>query len=190
MDGFPLDSVLQSLPLHVFVLNTEGRIRYANRADPGRKLADILGRNFSDFLPPEEAMVFASSMKHALLSGQAQTFAADALDVDGTRRRYKFSLSPFFERGRPNGVIGWACDMADDGGTMPAKEALSRVKELTPRQRAVLTFVAQGLSNRQIARRLGVSVRTVETHREQLSTKLGLRGAAALTRFAMAARML
>jgi DNA-binding CsgD family transcriptional regulator len=190
MDGFPLDSVLASLPLHVFVLTTEGRIRYANRADPGRKLGDIVGRNFSSFFPPDEVAVVASALKRAMHSGQEQTFAADVLDADGARRRYNFTLAPFFERGRPNGVIGWACDMAENGGMRPAKEAQARVKQLTPRQRAVLTFVAQGLSNRRIARRLAVSVRTVETHREQLSAKLGLRGAAALTRFALAARML
>ena len=190
MDGFPLDSVLSSLPLHVFVLNTEGRIRYVNRAAPGRKAEDVVGSNFRDYFHADEAGVFAASMKRAMLSGQAQTFAADAVDVDGNRRRYKFSLAPFFERGRVNGVIGWALDMAENGATMPAKEAKKLLAQLTPRQRSVLTFVAQGLSNRQIARRLGVSVRTVETHREQLSAKLGLRGAAALTRFALAARML
>ena len=49
----------------------------------------------------------------------------------------------------------------------------------------VLTLVADGLTNREIAARLGISPRTVESHRESLMKKLSLRSVAELTRFAL-----
>jgi DNA-binding NarL/FixJ family response regulator len=57
---------------------------------------------------------------------------------------------------------------------------------LTPRQRDVLAQIARGQSNKQIARTLGVSVKTVEYHRAELIARLDLHDVASLTRFAIA----
>ncbi len=43
---------------------------------------------------------------------------------------------------------------------------------LTPRQREVAALVAQGATNRQIARRLGITDKTVEVHLAQIMTRL------------------
>ncbi|HVM43794.1 MAG TPA: response regulator transcription factor, partial [Gemmatimonadales bacterium] len=56
---------------------------------------------------------------------------------------------------------------------------------LSPREEQVLRFLAQGYSNRQIAGRLKLSVKTVETFRSRVSKKLHLRGRAALVRYAL-----
>jgi DNA-binding NarL/FixJ family response regulator len=56
---------------------------------------------------------------------------------------------------------------------------------LTEREKEVLSRVARGLSNKEIAAELGISVRTVESHRDSLMRKTGLRNAAALTRYAL-----
>ena len=57
---------------------------------------------------------------------------------------------------------------------------------LTGREREVLTLVAEGLSNKEIATQLGVGVRTVETHRERVMSKLDIHTIAGLTRYALA----
>jgi two-component system response regulator NreC len=57
-------------------------------------------------------------------------------------------------------------------------------KALSRRERDVLRLLAQGHSNQQIAGAINVSVKTVETYRTRLSEKLGLKGRAALYRFA------
>ena len=57
---------------------------------------------------------------------------------------------------------------------------------LTKREREVLTLLAEGLSNKEVACRLDVGVRTVETHRERIMRKLGVHSVAGLTRFALA----
>jgi DNA-binding NarL/FixJ family response regulator len=56
---------------------------------------------------------------------------------------------------------------------------------LTGRERDVLVEIARGRTNKEIATHLGISVRTVESHRESLMKKLDLHGVAALTRFAL-----
>lgn len=57
--------------------------------------------------------------------------------------------------------------------------------ELTPRQREVLHLIARGNSTREIGRLMGVSVKTVETHRARLMQSLGLQGTNALMRYAI-----
>ena len=59
------------------------------------------------------------------------------------------------------------------------------LERLTPRQRKVLRLVAEGNTNKVIARKLQISVKTVEKHRAELMGTLGLRDAASLVRFAV-----
>jgi DNA-binding NarL/FixJ family response regulator len=57
--------------------------------------------------------------------------------------------------------------------------------QLTVREQEVLRHIAAGQSNKQIARDLALSVRTVETHRLNIKRKLGIEGQAELIRFAV-----
>lgn len=59
------------------------------------------------------------------------------------------------------------------------------VDPLTPRQREVLKGIAEGRSTKRIAADLGLSVKTVETHRAQVMERLGIRDVAGLVRYAM-----
>jgi DNA-binding NarL/FixJ family response regulator len=56
---------------------------------------------------------------------------------------------------------------------------------LTPREREILTLIAQGLSNRDIANRLTLSINTVKTHRLHIYQKLDLRDRAGLIDYAL-----
>lgn len=57
--------------------------------------------------------------------------------------------------------------------------------QLTTRESEVLQHIANGESNKQIARELALSVRTVETHRLNIKRKLGIEGQAELIKFAV-----
>ncbi|HEY6121762.1 MAG TPA: response regulator transcription factor [Pyrinomonadaceae bacterium] len=62
---------------------------------------------------------------------------------------------------------------------------LDRYETLTSREREVLHLAAEGLTNAEIASRLGISSRTAETHRSNLIHKLDLHTQADLIRFAL-----
>jgi len=59
------------------------------------------------------------------------------------------------------------------------------LEQLTPAERRVLKMIAEGQTSREIAAALGIGVRTVEHHRNNIATKLELRGSHALVKFAL-----
>lgn len=69
-----------------------------------------------------------------------------------------------------------------------ANQAAVRLQALTPRERDVLEGLAKGLPNKTIAYDLGISPRTVEIHRANLMTKLGVRSLSEALRIAFAAQ--
>ena len=63
-------------------------------------------------------------------------------------------------------------------------------EELTKRETAVLIEVAMGLSNKEIAQKLDISVRTVETHRQNIKNKLDIHSSAGLVKYALAHQLI
>jgi len=61
----------------------------------------------------------------------------------------------------------------------------SLLQRLTPRQREILVRMAEGQTTKQIARSLDISVKTVESHRAQLTERLNIHDIAGLVRFAI-----
>jgi len=57
--------------------------------------------------------------------------------------------------------------------------------KLTPRERQVLQLIAEGKTNRAIAEKLGLSVKTVDTHRAHLMRKLGIHDQTTLVKYAI-----
>lgn len=70
-------------------------------------------------------------------------------------------------------------------GELARERRTSDLGTLTHRERDVLQGIASGRTNKEIATGLGISHRTVETHRESLMRKLRIRTVAGLTRFAL-----
>jgi DNA-binding NarL/FixJ family response regulator len=64
-------------------------------------------------------------------------------------------------------------------------EEPSELDLITPRQREILRLIALGQSTKSIARTLGISTKTVETHRMQLMDRLGIHDIANLVRLAI-----
>ncbi len=71
--------------------------------------------------------------------------------------------------------------------TQPAaQEVVYGNGALSPREAEVLQLIAEGLLNKQVADRLGISAKTAEKHRYSLMGKLGIHDTAGLTRYAIA----
>src|SRR3990170_2674834 len=64
-------------------------------------------------------------------------------------------------------------------------EERERYDGLTTREKEILTLIAQGLSNQQIAEKLFISIKTVQTHRAHILEKLGLHDRTELVRYAI-----
>lgn len=77
-------------------------------------------------------------------------------------------------------------------GTKPAGKGKGPPTKplLTPREREVLQLIAEGHANKQVAAQLGLSIKTVGTHREHIMAKLDIHDTAGLTRYAMEAGMI
>jgi DNA-binding NarL/FixJ family response regulator len=67
----------------------------------------------------------------------------------------------------------------------PAAVSDDRSHPLTPRQREILQRIAEGQTTQAIAHELGISVKTVETHRSQLMDRLQIHDLAGLVRYAI-----
>ncbi len=76
-------------------------------------------------------------------------------------------------------------DLPNAGAAGAAVGGAPPLDVLTARERDVLDGIARGATNKEIAAELGISHRTVETHRESLMRKLGIRTVAGLTRYVL-----
>jgi DNA-binding NarL/FixJ family response regulator len=108
------------------------------------------------------ASVRLEQMGALLLAADAAAQAA-AVYTRQNRRRAAHTSTARAHR------LAQACEDA----RTPALAVMAAPLRLTPREREIVTLAASGLSNREIAERLVVSVRTVENHLYRASTKLG-----------------
>jgi DNA-binding NarL/FixJ family response regulator len=71
-----------------------------------------------------------------------------------------------------------------NAGNKPDEEMRAGVR-ITPRELEIIRLLAAGKSNKEVSTQLGITVRTVETHRSKIMLKLGLHSLAELIHYAM-----
>jgi two-component system response regulator NreC len=115
-------------------------------------------------------------------SGYVVKRAADTELLAAIRAVYdgRSFISPLLDDGEPR-------ESSPVAGTSGSTETLER---LSARERQVLVLLAHGHTHAEMAEQLGISIKTVETHRARLSEKLGLKSRADLVRFALDAGLL
>lgn len=86
-------------------------------------------------------------------------------------------------------LAGFVLDAFAGGGSPAADAADEDLDRLTPRERDVLRHLARGYTYKEIARRLSISIKTVETHASAVLRKLQLSNRAELSRWAAARRI-
>lgn len=100
--------------------------------------------------------------------------------------------SGYVLKNAPSREIIAAIEAIASGGTFYSAEIAQKLaaekhphNELTPRENQVLARMVQGLNNKEMARELDISVRTIETHRLSIRRKLNIDKPAALLNYAM-----
>ena len=83
--------------------------------------------------------------------------------------------------------IGKRLDHRDQRSPNRAGRTKKRTVRLTSREAEVLQLIAEGKANKETAAELGISMKTVEKHREHLMEKLDIHDTAGLTRYAIGA---
>lgn len=186
----PLDAIVASAPALIFHLSPEGRYLYASRPVKSGATEEETGKLLEQVHPPEQAAELRALMRRVEAFGRPRSAELIIVDAAGRPRRYFVKLALFQVHGRFEGFVGVGQVGApeESGPTDPGAAGLAA--RLTPKQREVLVMVAEGLSSREIGQRLGVSERTIETHRQQLMDRLDIHGVAALARFALSAGLL
>jgi FixJ family two-component response regulator len=110
-------------------------------------------------------------------------------DVAAARAAFRADAVDFLEKPFDHGQLRAAVRAAyskEDRRLRRAGDA-TRLDQLTPREREVLEQAALGLHAKEIARKLGISARTVEVHKTRVMAKLGVRNVAELVRFSLSA---
>ena len=150
-------------------------------------LPDLLGfdslRGLRAALPAAQFLLLTDSAdpalaRDALLAGAAGCVAgADAAATLAPAIQSVAHGGAYIPRGMVRPLLA--------GGRAPVAASACPSCPLTPREADILRLIGQGYTNRQAATALGLSARTVESHRERMIARLGLRGRAALVRYAL-----
>lgn len=136
-------------------------------------------------LPQTEVLIFSADRSEEMM---AKAFEAGAksyiLKSDATRYLVEAIKSllthkPFFTPEVSDAVFSKYLTGKDESSS------LVRRQNLTEREKQILRLIVEGCSNKEMAERMGISVRTVETHRANLLRALGVDSAAALVRYAI-----
>jgi len=179
------EQLLNSLGEGLFALDAAGRFTYLNPAALSmfgfHDQDEVRGReshglvHFSD-TQHQEAPTNRCPILEVLASGERLKGWEDRFyRADGTSFPVVLDVSPVTEGGRVLGVV------VAFSGVTDRKAAL---EQLTPREHQVLQYLGRGLTNKEVAQRLGLSHRTVEDHRARIMKKLDVKSLAELVRLA------
>lgn len=115
----------------------------------------------------------------AMLNAGALGYVTKEFAFEETERAVRNAMRrrPFLSAGLNELVLGDYRRLSRAEGQLP--------DPLTAREREVLQHLAEGLRNREIATELGISTKTVETHRTKIMEKLELGSVAELTKYAL-----
>jgi two-component system nitrate/nitrite response regulator NarL len=145
----------------------------------GLGVAEVLRKE----LPQTKVLVLStggrSEVVTRIIQSGARGFVAKEANPDDLARAVETVHS---------GDLFFSADVARDALNQLVRrngKAHDAAAPMTSRERQVLTGIADGLSNKEIGSRLGIGLRTVETHREHIMRKLNIHSVAGLTKYAV-----
>lgn len=186
--------------LTVEVVRSDPRFTVVGEAADGREGWELCQRTRPDLvildlnIPEPDGLALCGRLREELPDARvlAVTSYTDALTLT---RLQDLGVAGYVEKDQPLETLRQALEALAGGGTFYTRivaetrrrqqgDPHSFAKVLSSREQEILALVAAGLRSREIAERLGLSVRTVEGHRAAIMQKLGVKNLAGLLRFA------
>lgn len=172
----------------VSILDINGRFLAANdliNQAFGVAPSTLVGRNMSEFMPPDIFEERIEVIRRVAVTGRPENVTGATW---GITSQCAFRPLPTPPGGVPRvlHVLGFAGrDPHGVPTTRLQRDDMGQLKELTEREREVLSLIGAGLSTAEIANRLHRSVKTIEWHRASLGTKLNVSNRVELAQIAI-----
>jgi DNA-binding NarL/FixJ family response regulator len=192
------------------LLNSDGHFRMVGQARTGREAVEMANTHRPDVILMDIAMPVLNGLeatKQILAANPAAkvVILSAHSDDEYIQRMRTAGVAGFLEKQTSAEILTKALREVAKGNTFFSPSIAKRLldQENTPRDRngqlkasgarltsresEVLQLVAEGSANKQVAAQLGISIKTVEKHRQNLMDKLNIHDLATLTRYAIAA---
>jgi DNA-binding NarL/FixJ family response regulator len=192
------------------LLNSDGHFRMVGQARTGREAVEMANTHRPDVILMDIAMPVLNGLeatKQILAANPAAkvVILSAHSDDEYIHRMRTAGVAGFLEKQTSAEILTKALREVAKGNTFFSPTIAKRLldQENTPRDRngqlkasgarltsresEVLQLVAEGSANKQVAAQLGISIKTVEKHRQNLMDKLNIHDLATLTRYAIAA---
>jgi DNA-binding NarL/FixJ family response regulator len=172
-------------------------LEVVGEAESGAQAIEMVGRCQPDLLLVDISLRDMNGLELTrVLRSQYPTLKVLVLSMYDNNEYVSESVragaSGYVLKNSPSREIIAAIEAIASGGTFYSAEIAQRLiadkstdNELTPRESQVLYKMAQGLNNKEMARELDISVRSVETHRLSIRRKLNIDKPAALVKYAI-----
>ncbi|TBR38297.1 response regulator transcription factor [Marinomonas agarivorans] len=172
--------------------NGEQALEQAIKLNPDVVLMDIsmpvlngleAVKRFNDEQPEKKVLMLSMHQEKEYIALLIQNGASGYVLKDVPAAELVLAIETIFKGG--SYFSAGAVDALVHKNVSTPTSSASQHDQLTKRELDVLSYLASGLANKKIAENLNISVRTVESHRQNLKSKLGIHSAAGLTKYAI-----
>lgn len=179
------------------LLSVMPRLNVVGEAENGAQAIEMVGRCTPDLLLMDISLKDMNGLELTRLLGKQYPSLKILIlsmydNYEYVSESVRSGASGYVLKNAPSREIIAAIEAIISGGTFYSAEIAQRLatdphtdNELTPRESQVLAKMVQGLNNKEMARELDISVRTVETHRLSIRRKLNIDKPAALVKYAI-----
>jgi PAS domain S-box-containing protein len=185
-----------SAPVMIWMTDAEALCCYCNHAwldFRGRHPEEESGNGWTEGLHPDDRDLFLETYLKSFSCRQPFHMQYRVRRADGEFAWVESSGVPRHnETGEFAGYMVAASELNDRkrGYFTPDEESVRIVFSLTERERQVLVLIANGLSTREAAEKLGISYKTADSHRSRVLEKLGVHETASMVRYAIRAGLI
>lgn len=179
------------------LLSVMPQLNVVGEAENGAQAIEMVGRCQPDLLLMDISLKDMNGLELTRLLGKQYPNLKILIlsmydNYEYVSESVRSGASGYVLKNAPSREIIAAIEAIISGGTFYSTEIAQRLatdqntdSELTPRESQVLYKMVQGLNNKEMARELDISVRTVETHRLSIRRKLNIDKPAALVKYAI-----